>query len=111
RGGVRAGEEPDAGGEPGPTDFAGEAERVEERRFVAVDAQREDVALPGVRGDFESVELFDDFVNAVDAGQARRRRHVLPGEEEAHEVGGGDRLDLGAQTIERVAVDAREESS
>ena len=36
---------------------------------------------------------------------------VLPGEEEAHEVGGGDRLDLGAQAVQRVAMDAREQSA
>src|SRR5947209_3376679 len=36
---------------------------------------------------------------------------MLPGEEEAHEIGGSDRLDFSAQAIERVAVDAREESA
>src|SRR5207249_12221454 len=32
----------------------------------------------------------------------------LPAEQEPHEVGGRDRLDLAAQALERVAVDARE---
>jgi len=36
---------------------------------------------------------------------------VLPDEKEAHEVGGGDRLDLGAQAFEGVAMDAGQESS
>jgi hypothetical protein len=36
---------------------------------------------------------------------------VLPGEEEAHEIGGGDRLDFGAQAVERVAMDAREKAA
>ena len=36
---------------------------------------------------------------------------VLPGEQEAHEVGGADRLDLRAQAIERVAMDAREQTT
>src|SRR4051794_41865664 len=66
------------------------------------------MALPRVCGDLETVEFFDHFVNAIDAGQARRWRHVLPGEEEAHEIGGGDRLDFGAQAVERVAGGARE---
>src|SRR5262245_35480890 len=36
---------------------------------------------------------------------------VLPDEEEPHEVGWADRFDLGAQAIQRVAVDAGEESA
>ena len=34
---------------------------------------------------------------------------MLPAEEEAHEIGGADRLDLGAQPVQRVAVDACEQ--
>jgi len=34
---------------------------------------------------------------------------VLPVQEETHEIGGADRLDLGAQPVERVAVNARQE--
>jgi hypothetical protein len=34
---------------------------------------------------------------------------VLPVQEEAHEVGRAHRLDLRAQAVQRVAVDAREE--
>jgi hypothetical protein len=35
---------------------------------------------------------------------------MLPGEQEAHEVGARDRLDLAAQAIHGVAVDARQEA-
>ena len=36
-------------------------------------------------------------------------RHTLPGEQEAQEVARGDRLDLGAQALDRVVMDAREQ--
>ena len=35
--------------------------------------------------------------------------HVLPREEEPHEVGGADRLDLRPEPVQRVAVNAREQ--
>ena len=37
------------------------------------------------------------------------RIEVMPCEQEAHEVGRVDRLDLGAQPVQRVAVDARQQ--
>ncbi len=37
------------------------------------------------------------------------RVEVMPREQEAHEVGRVDRLDLGAQPVQRVAVDARQQ--
>ena len=42
--------------------------------------------------------------------ELRVRRHVLPAQQEAHEVLRRHRLDLAAQPIRRVAVDAREEA-
>ena len=47
---------------------------------------------------------------ALDAVQPRRRRDVLPAEEEAHVVGGADGLDLAPQRSEREAVDARQDA-
>ena len=44
-------------------------------------------------------------------GQPARRLDVLPGEQEAHEIGRADRLDLGAQPVERVAMDARQQAA
>ena len=38
-------------------------------------------------------------------------RHPLPGEQEAQEVARRDRLDLGAQPLQRVAVDARQQAA
>ena len=42
--------------------------------------------------------------------ELRPRAHVLPGEEEAQEVGGAHRLDLAPEPVERAAVDAREQA-
>src|SRR5690348_17491429 len=43
--------------------------------------------------------------------RSRRRCDVLPGEEEAHEIRGVNRLDLRAQSIERVAMNARQQAA
>ena len=43
------------------------------------------------------------------ASQCMLRIDVLPGEQEALEFGDGDRSDVGAQPVERVAMDAREQ--
>src|SRR5207247_7789477 len=67
-----------------PSHFAGKAERVEQRRLVLFDARRQHYALPRVRGDLAAVELLDHFAQTVRPGEPIR--HVLPVEEEAHEV-------------------------
>ena len=52
----------------------------------------------------ESIEHADDCSQAIETSQSDGRVGVLPIEEEAHELGGAHRFDLGAQPIERVAV-------
>ena len=92
-----------------PSDFAREAQHVEHRGLVAVHPRRQHRALPRRRGHLEAVERFEDLAQTVGPRQARALLDVLPREQEAHEVGRGDRLDLGPQAVERVAVDAGEE--
>src|SRR5439155_15774927 len=55
--------------------------------------------------------LADDLEEPVAAMQLRPRLHVLPAEEKAHQVGGGDGLDLPPQAAEGQAVDARQEAA
>ena len=93
-----------------PGDLSRETEQVEHRRVVSVDARGEDRALPGGGRHLESVEHLDRFAKAVTSGQLRRFVHVLPLEQEAHEVRGGDRLDLGPEAVHGVAMDAREQA-
>ena len=69
------------------------------------------MALPGDGGDVEALELGDGFEEAALAFELGAGRDVLPAEEEAHEVLRGDRLDLLAQAVEGVAVDAGEEAA
>jgi len=84
------------GGEPRPAHVTGQRQRVEQRRFVAGDAQRQHVLLPSRGGDLEAVELGHDLLQSIDARQLCRRRGVLPCEEESLNVRRTDRLDLRA---------------
>ena len=63
------------------------------------------------RGRFDAIELRDRLAQAVEAQQPGFRCDVLPDEKEAHEIGWTDRRDLGAEAIQRVAMDAREQPS
>ncbi len=67
--------------------------------------------LPTDGRDVVALELSDRLQQAALALQLRARRDVLPAQQEAHEVLRGDRLDLGAQAVERVAVDARQQAA
>ena len=87
-----------------------ETQAVEPVRVVFVEARGQDVALPGGGGDFVSLELRDDGGETFDAFGFRRARHALPFEQEAHEIRGRYRLDLGAQRLDGVAIDAREQA-
>jgi len=74
--------------------------------IVSVDARGQNGALPAVGRQLESVQLFEDRAEAVDAAQPMRGVHVLPREQEPHEIRRADRLDFRAQPVERVAMDA-----
>ena len=98
------------GREPRPADLAGEAEHVEHRRLVAVDARRQDRALPRAgRAARSRRACATTSRSPSSAGQPVDGVDVLPREQEAHEVGRADRLDLRAQAVQRVAMDAREQ--
>ena len=95
--------------EPRPGDASGEAEIVEPGRLVAGEARRQDLALPGAGRRLEALELADDDFDRVRPRHARIGGDPLPVEQEAQEVARGDRLDLGAQALDRVVVDAGEQ--
>ena len=97
------------GREPRPSDLARKAEQVEHRRIVTVHARGNHGALPRAGRQLVAIERRDRFAQPVDAGQAIGGIDVLPLEEEAHEIGGADRLDLGAQAVDGVAMDARKQ--
>ena len=98
-----------AGREPAPGDAAAEAEAVDLLGAVVADPRREHVVFPRCRRQLEALELLDDRGQPFGAFQLLARRDMLPMQQEAHEVGRGDRLDLGAQPVQRVAMNAREQ--
>ena len=98
-------------GQSRPADLAGEAQHVEHLRLVRDQTRRQDRALPRACRELEPVEHREDLTQPVDPGQPRGRFHVLPGEQEAHEVGGAHRFDLRAQPVQRVTVNARQQGA
>ena len=67
------------------------------------------LGLPGAGRRLEAFELREHGDQRIRPARPRRRRYVLPVEQEAHEVARLDRLDLAAQPLERVAMDARQQ--
>ena len=92
-----------------PRDPSGEALIVEPARLVFRDARRQDLGLPGAGRRLEAFELRHDHLDGIGPLHARVGRDPLPAKQEAQEIARGDRLDLGAQTLDRVVVDAGEQ--
>ena len=92
-----------------PCDSSGQALIVEPARLVLGDARRQDLGLPGAGRRLEAFELRDDHLDGIRPLHARVRRDALPAEQETQEVARGDRLDLGAQSLDRVVVDPGEQ--
>ena len=98
-------------GQPRPAHLACQAQHVEERWLVPFDSRRQYFALPRARRHFDAVELPHDGPEAIGSHQRGRGVHVLPREEEPHELGCGHRRNLGAQSRQGVAVDACKQPS
>src|SRR5205085_12643593 len=90
---------------------AGEAMIVEPSRPVFGDAGGEDLGLPGAGRGLEAFELTEDGSEGIGALHAALLRDALPLEQEAQEIARRDRLDLGAQALQCVAMDAGEEAA
>ena len=95
--------------QPRPGDLTSQAQLVEPLRVVVDDAHRQHIALPGDGGDLEALQLGDRFEHPPLAFQAARPGHVLSREEVAHEVLRRDGLDLAAKTVQRQAMDPRQQ--
>ncbi len=85
---------------------AGEAQIVEPGELVVGEAHRQDLRLPRRGGRLESLQLADDRVERIRSLAALVLGHVLPAEQEAHEILRRHRLDFLAQAADRVAMDA-----
>ena len=95
--------------QPRPRRLAREAQHVEPRRIVVLEAGGQHGAFPGAGRQFDAVERRQHAAKAVDAGQVVRLGDAVPDEQKALEIGRRDRLDFGAQPVERVAMDARQQ--
>jgi hypothetical protein len=92
-----------------PDQPPGKAERVQPQRVVLGQARGKDVPLPGGRRRLVALEPLDEPREALRALEDRLGRHVLPVEQEAHEVRRRDGRDLAPQPLERVAMDPRQQ--
>ena len=82
---------------------------VEPGGLVFGEPRGQNLGLPRTGWRLKPFELPDQDLDCVRPLHAGIRRNPLPVEEEAQEVACRDRLDLGAQTAHRVAVDACEQ--
>src|SRR5262249_56541174 len=94
-----------------PRHLPRQAAVVEPRRLVAGEPRRQDLALPSPGRRLESLELGDYGIDGIRPLHARVGRDALPGQQEAQDVARRDRLDLRPQPLDRVAVNAGEQSA
>ena len=97
--------------EPGPHDLTRQTQAVEKFGLVAGDPPRNHFGLPGGRGYFVALELFDDLERAVDAVETAAGHQVLPAKEESLELRCGDRFDFAAKRAESEAMDTGEDAA
>ena len=95
--------------QPSPADRTGETKLVEPFRIVVGNAPRQNLPLPGVGGNFESLAT----AAGHRAWRARpapvSRRNMLPAQQPAHELRGRYRLNLLAQSGDGEAMNAGEQ--
>src|SRR5262249_35685912 len=72
-----------------PSDRSGEAELVKDLRIVVADPAGQNLPFPGTGGDFESLQLAEDFERATLVAKLRSGGHVLPAQKPSHESGCG----------------------
>ena len=93
---------------PGPGDAPREAGIVEQPGVVTRKPRGQDGVLPCNGRRLEAGKLLDHGIKRLRAFAPRIGRNALPVEQEAEIVARGDGLDLGAESLHRIAVDARE---
>ena len=95
--------------EPPPARPPGEAEEIQPARVVVLTAGGEDLDLPRPGGDLVAVELGQDRGQPLQAGDPLVRLDPLPAEQKPEQIARADRLDLGPEPVQGVAVDPRQE--
>ncbi len=95
---------------PSPADGAGQAELVEPGGIVVGDAPGENLPLPGIGGNFESLQLPQHIQRGAFARHLRCWRDMLPAQQPAHELRRRDRLNLLAQRGDGQPVNPRQQA-
>ena len=89
--------------------MTGEAAVIEPVGLIRGKPGRQDFALPGAGRSLEAFELRHDGLERLWPFHPRLCRDALPDREKAKEVAGGNRLDLGAQALDCVLMNSREQ--
>ena len=109
----RAAHRPGAGrlppGQASPDHPTGAAQRIQPGAVVAFEARRQQLAFPGGGRRLIALQLLEHGRHGVRPFATGRRGKPLPVEQEAQEIAALHRLDLPAQTLDRVAMDARQQ--
>src|SRR5690242_1018574 len=84
---------------PCPHETSSETLLIEPCRVVFIDARRQNLRLPRTGRGFEALELRENGGDGVRPFHSRARSRSLPLEEEAQQIAGSDRLDLGPQAL------------
>ena len=82
-----------------PAHLSCQTEVLQPALLVTLDPGREDRFLPGAGGQLEALQLFDHGQQAGSALSASAGGHVLPAQQEPHEVLSSDRLDFSPQPV------------
>src|SRR6185369_3237122 len=97
--------------QPSPAHRPSQAKLVEPFGIVICDAPREHVPFPGVRWNFESLKLSQHIQSCTLAFDMGFWGNMLPAQQPAHELRGGDRLNLFSKRSDRKAVNTCEQSA
>src|SRR6202035_768162 len=80
--------------QPPPADSAGKTKLIEPLGIIVDDAPAQNMPLPGVGRDLESLQLAEHIQRGPFTLNLRPHRHMLPAQKPAHELRGGTRLNL-----------------
>jgi hypothetical protein len=100
-----------AAGRASPRCAPGDALRIKPGRLILRDAGWKDLCLPCVCRRFKPLQGGKRRGQCIRSLQSRFLRHLLPCKQESEEISRSDRLDLGAQALDRIMVDAGKQSA
>src|SRR5579864_118632 len=95
--------------QPPPSHRPSHAKLIEPFRIVVRNPPRQNLPLPCVRGNFESLQLLQYFQRPPLSGGLGARSHMLPAEEPPQKLRSRDRLNLLSQHPYSQAVNARQQ--